>query len=83
MTGEYLKKDEVEAVVHMAVRETLLSMGVDTSDPIEMQRDFQSLRDWRRTSEAIRSKGTLTLIGIVTAGVLGAVWVGLKSVIRS
>ena len=79
----YLTRAEIADVVQQTVQETLISMGVDTSDPIEMQRDFQSLRDWRRTSEALRSKGLLTLVGILVAGVLGALVVGVRSVLKA
>jgi hypothetical protein len=79
--SQILTRDEVHNVVRETVRETLLSMGVDTTDPIEMQRDFQAVRDWRLVCEAIRSKGLMTLVGILIAGVLGALLVGLKDVI--
>lgn len=80
---ELLTRGEIDQVVRKTVKETLLSLGIDAADPIEMQRDFQMLRDWRRASNSVRSKGLLTLIGIITAGVLGAVWIGVKSALRS
>lgn len=78
---QYLTRDEVDVIVQVTVKETLTSMGIDAADPIEMQRDFQTLRDWRNASRAIRSKGMMTLIAILTAGTLGAIWIGVKSVI--
>jgi hypothetical protein len=82
MTDCHFSREEIDNIVRQTVKETLTSMGIDTHDPIEMQRDFQSLRDWRRASEAVRSKGTLTLVGIFVAGILGVLWLGLKYVLR-
>ena len=82
-TNEFLTRDEVDIVVKATVRETLTSMGIDAADPIEMQRDFQALRDWRRASNAIRTKGLMTLVAILTAGIIGAIWVGIRYALRS
>lgn len=76
-----LTEKDIENIVSRTVQQTLISLGVDASNPIEVQRDFQTLRDWRKSSEAIRSRGMMTIIGIVVAGALGALWVGLQHVI--
>jgi hypothetical protein len=81
--NEFLTRDEVDRVVKATVKETLTSMGIDAADPIEMQRDFQALRDWRRASRAIRTRGLMTLVAILTAGLIGAIWVGIKYALRS
>jgi hypothetical protein len=78
---QYLTRDEIDDVVRKTVKETLTSMGIDAADPIEMQRDFQTLRDWRRSVTAVRSKGMMTLIAILTTGLLAALWIGVKSVL--
>jgi len=78
---QYLTRDEIDQVVRKTVKETLTSMGIDAADPIEMQRDFQTLRDWRRSVTAVRSKGMMTLIAILTTGLLAALWIGVKSVL--
>jgi hypothetical protein len=80
---QFLTRDEMDVVVRRTVKETLLSMGIDAADPIEMQRDFQTLRDWRRASTSIRTKALLTAVGLLAAGILGALWIGVKSVLKS
>ena len=45
--------DELRALVAGTVRETLVQLGVDPSDPLEMQRDFQHLRQWRESGEEL------------------------------
>ena len=76
-----LSKDEMRQIVKEAVSETLTQLGVDTSSPMEMQRDFQHLRDWRMAQEVIRRKGYMTLLGILVTGLAGLLWLGFKDVI--
>lgn len=70
--------DDLKKLIAEAVRETLLQMGADPSNPIEMQRDFQHLRQWRRAGEDLRSKGMLTLLSIFITGSVALLLVGLR-----
>ena len=70
--------EEVSHMVAEAVRQTLLQMGIDTSDPLTMQRDFQHLRAWRESGEEIKKKGTLALVGIFVSGLGTLLFLGLK-----
>ena len=79
---EYLRRDEVEDIVKRTVKATLQTMGVDTSDPMEMQRDFQSLREWRITFAAVKSKGLLVTVGLFATGLVTAIVLGIKYVIK-
>jgi hypothetical protein len=47
----------VQDVVRTAVTETLVTLGMDASDPLALQQDMHFIRDMRVTSEKIRSKG--------------------------
>lgn len=73
-----LSKEEINQVVAEAVRQTLLQMGVDSENPIEMQRDFQHLRQWRRAGEEIKQKSIVATISIFATGVLALVLIGVK-----
>ena len=42
-----LMTDIADQAAHKAVRETLLTLGIDASDPIEAQRDMATLRELR------------------------------------
>jgi hypothetical protein len=73
--------DEIREIARTAareaVREMMIAMGVDTSNPaaiIEMQKDFQSLRDWRQSMQAVRRHGLMTAIGVLTVGTLGMIY---------
>jgi len=72
---------EVESLVEQTVLKTLERFGMDSDDHIQTQRDFQFMRDWRISSEILKRKAILTILGIVIAGVAGALWVGFKIVI--
>jgi hypothetical protein len=74
-----MTSDELRKVMRETVHETLLTVGVQSSDPIEMQKDFQHLRDWRTSTEAVKRKGLMTLMTIAFAGVIGAVVMAVKS----
>lgn len=73
-----MTREEAAAFVAEAVRQTLLQLGVDATDPMEMQRDFQHLRQWRKAGEDLRSKGRLALLGIFLSGLVSLVAVGIK-----
>jgi hypothetical protein len=69
----------LNTLVSEAVRQTLLQMGVDASNPIEMQRDFQHLREWRLASNQLRSRGILAILLIFISGLAGLLTLGLKA----
>jgi hypothetical protein len=63
-----------------AVRETLLTLGVNIEKPdaiLKMQQDFAYLRDWREASGTIKARTITTLVGILVTGLVGAVWLAL------
>ena len=74
-----MTEDEIKKIVSVTVSETLLKMGVNTDDPIEAQKDFQHLRSWRQSTEAVKRQSMLAAIGVVTAGMLALIW----SIIRN
>lgn len=75
---EAVTEAEIEAVVARTVAETLLKLGIDAADPLEFQADMQHLRAWRRSVATVKQQSLMTAIGIITAGVLGGLWLLLK-----
>jgi hypothetical protein len=71
-------REELARIVSETVKQTLVQLGVDAQDPIQMQRDFQHLRQWRRAGEDLRSKGMLALLGIFLTGLVSLVGIGVK-----
>ncbi len=76
-----LTPDEARSLIREAVRETFLMLGVKVDDPIEVQKDFQHLREWRTTTDSLKSKGLMALIGILVSGLVAAAWVGFKDLV--
>ena len=73
-------RELVRTAAREAVHEMLIAVGVDASNPaavIEMQKDFQSLREWRQSLESVKRHGLLTAIGVVVVGILGMIWMNL------
>lgn len=79
---EVLTRDEMKEVFKEVLHEMFLSLGVDPEHPIEMQKDFQHLREWREATNSLKRHGFLTAIAIIVAGALGAVWVGMQRIIH-
>lgn len=69
---------EIEAIVARTVTETLLKLGIDATDPLEIQADMQHLRAWRKSVNTVKQQSLMTAIGIITAGLLGGLWMLLK-----
>ncbi len=78
-----MTEQEIKRIVAESVRETLIELGIAHDDPLEMQRDFQHLREWRLATAMIRRKGILAVLGLVIAGAAAALWLGLKQMIQN
>lgn len=73
-----MSRSELQETIEKTVMETLTQLGVDHKDPMGMQKDFQYLRKWRESSEAIHRKGVATLVGIFIISVAAALLLGAK-----
>ena len=58
------------------------AVSTDVADTIEglmpLRADFQHLRRWRKSVEQAQSYTFKTVITIIVAGFLGAIWLGIK-----
>lgn len=61
------------------VRATFREMGIDLSDPAEMQRDFVYLRRQRVTAERIGIGVRLAIYGAFVSGGLAILWLGIRA----
>jgi hypothetical protein len=75
-----LTEAEIRKIVAETVEETLTRLGIPAADPIEVQKDMQHLRGWRTASETVKRQSIITAVGILTAGILGAIWLAIKGV---
>lgn len=65
-------------VVKEAVMETLLAIGVDTSNPIAMQADFRFIREFREGATAFKRKGMGAVAVTLVSGLLAVLWLGIR-----
>lgn len=72
-----MTETEIKKIVAETVVETLIRLGVDASNPIEVQKDFQHLRAWRNSSDTVKRQGILTAVGVLTVGILGLIWLAI------
>lgn len=77
-TGTVTRSD-IKAVVREAVHETLTTLGVDVGNPLTMQQDMHFVRQLRESSERIRNRSVVVVVGVLVTAALAALWVGFKS----
>jgi hypothetical protein len=73
-----LVEQVAEEAARRAVRETLLTLGIEADNPVEFQKDTAHLRAWRRRVEKIEEKAMISIILLFVTAVLGAAWIGFK-----
>lgn len=73
-----MTETEIKKIVAETVVETLIRLGVDASNPIEVQKDFQHLRAWRNSINTVQRQGLMTAVGVLTVGILGVIWLAIK-----
>jgi|KBSSwiStaDraftv2_1062776.scaffolds.fasta_scaffold52959_1 hypothetical protein len=77
-----MTEQEVRTVARQSVMETLQLMGLDTTNPAELQRDFQFIRSWRQSTEAVKRQGLVTVTIIILTGLAGLVALWVRGGIR-
>ncbi|MDN4986666.1 hypothetical protein QY049_26255 [Bradyrhizobium sp. WYCCWR 13022] len=75
------QQESIDAIVLKAVASVLASFGIEDDDRKEMRADFQHLRRWRRSVEQAQSYTCKAVITVIAAGLMGAVWFGVKVVL--
>jgi hypothetical protein len=76
-----LQRDEIDAVVLRGIATILTSFGIEEEDRKEQRADFQHLRRWRKSVEQAQSYTFKAVITIIVSGLIGAVWLGVKTVL--
>jgi hypothetical protein len=69
---------DIETVVVRAIATILTSFGIEEEDRRELRADFQHLRRWRKSVEQAQSYTFKAAITIIVAGLVGAIWLGVK-----
>lgn len=76
-----LTQDQVEQIAseaaEKALSQLLLTLGIDTSSPqgiLDAQRDFQHVRNMRKSFETVKRQGLMSAIGFIMVGILALIW---------
>lgn len=72
---------DIDAVVLKTIATILTSFGIEEEDRKELQADFQHLRRWRKSIEQTQTYAFKTIITVIVTGFLGAVWLGVKTML--
>jgi hypothetical protein len=59
----------------------LLSFGIEEDDRKEIRADFVHLRKWRKSVEQAQSLTFKAIVAVIAGGVIGAFWMGFKSML--
>jgi len=73
-----MTESEIKRVVAAAVEETLMKLGIDSEDPIEVQKDMSFLREWRSSTAAVKRHGLIVSVGTIVLAIMGLVWLTIK-----
>jgi hypothetical protein len=80
MTFE-LTREEARTLVSEGVKQAFTEVGLG-GEPIELQRDFTHLRKWRTSIDAASNTGFKVVTGTIVAGLLGALWMGITTMLH-
>ena len=86
MTAHEITRDEIEQIAKVAAREatheTLISLGIDPTKPLDTQRDFAHLRWWREIVESVTKTAVIAFF-LGLGGTIGTlVWLGFRLTLK-
>jgi hypothetical protein len=76
-----LHNNDVDEVVLKTIATILTSFGIEEEDRVELRADFIHLRKWRKSVEQAQSYTFKAVITVIVTGVIGAFWLGFKTVL--
>lgn len=76
-----LTEAQLKELMEDAVTDAFVKLGIDAGDPLEMQKDFQHLREWREATHTLQSKGLMVILTLLLTGGCAALWLGLKGMV--
>lgn len=73
-----LYADKEDQLVLKAVSAILTGFGINDDDRKDIRSDLIHLRRWRLATEQVQQTGFRVVITAIAAGLLGALWLGIK-----
>jgi DNA-binding MarR family transcriptional regulator len=82
MEAERAKAAEhIDQSVMQTISAILTSFGIEEDERKELRADFAHLRKWRRSVETVERVGWTTAVTVIVTGILGALWLGVKTLL--
>lgn len=76
-----LHNNEIDEVVLKTIATILTSFGIEEEDRAELRADFVYLRRWRKSVEQAQGYGLKAIVTVIISGVIGAFWLGFKTML--
>lgn len=76
-----MQRKQYDESVLRTIATVLTGFGIDEDERLEIRADFYHLRQWRKSTETVKRASWITIVGIITSGIAGALWLGFKSII--
>ncbi len=76
-----LSTDEITNLVSTGVKQAFTEIGIEVSDPLEMQKDFAFIRSTRKAIRSTIKTARATAVGVVVTAVLTVLWLGIRAVL--
>lgn len=74
-------REEIDAAILRTIATILTSFGIEKEDRIELRADFNHLRRWRKSVEQAQSLTFKVIVTAIVTGFVGAVWLGIKTLL--
>lgn len=76
-----LHNNDVDEVVLRTIATILTSFGIEEEDRAEIRADFKHLRRWRKSVEQAQGYGLKAIVTVIVGGIIGAFWLGFKTMV--
>ncbi|HUN97325.1 MAG TPA: hypothetical protein VMU69_13980 [Bradyrhizobium sp.] len=73
--------DDIDATVLKTIATVLASFGINQDDRQELRADFSYLRSRRKAVEQVKNYTLRVVITVIMTGILGAMWLGIKTIL--
>jgi hypothetical protein len=73
-----LHNNDADEVVLRTISTILTSFGIEEEDRVELRRDFEHLRRWRKSVEQAQGYTFKVIVTAIVGGLVGALWLGIK-----
>ena len=76
-----LQPHDIDEVVLKTIATILTSFGIEDDDRKEIRADFAHLRRWRKSVEQAQGYTFKIVVTAIVTGFVGAVWLGIKTML--